>query len=202
MCLFLKYKIMKKLIILFFIGLLFNTIACKKDPTSNNCTGVYCIGGSTCNPISGKCECPEGEFFAETECTKKEPYMYFPVEQNQACFCFYEISAIWIDTTFNALLFDIKNPLDGRSHAYNIGGFQLKNNPDTSSQWKYLDKFVSDYTPLNCKLGDKFVNAHVYFNISGDSIHMQADFVPYIEGDWLHLEEYPVLETYELLFVR
>lgn len=186
---------------LFFLLLAMLFCRCK-DQVIDPCENIYCNGGSVCNPNTNKCECPEGTFFVDVLCVNKEPGMYFPVAQNAECFCFYEISAIWVAENLNSLQFHIYSPQDGRSHSYNIDGFQLNANSDTTSQWTYLDRFVSGYWPLTCKLGETFVDAHAYINISEDTIRIKTDFVPFIADDWLHQQEYPVLETCELVFVK
>lgn len=109
---------------------------------------------------------------------------------------------MWIDTSSGVstlLRFKEDTPY-GQSYDFNF--FPLTTNPDTTSEWAYLQKFVADTKALPCLLDSNQVNAHIYVNFDESIIRMKVEIVPFIATDIIHLLEYPVLESYELVYLR
>jgi hypothetical protein len=182
--------------------LLLALLCCQcKDPY-DNCAEI-CKQGFVCDDETGTCICPEGSFIFNSQCIPIQSYMYVPVAENSSCSCFKDINVMWIDSNSTDIRLKFAENLP-YSQTYHFTYFSLEANTDTLLEWAYRQEYVIGFAgqPLPCKIGEQFLDAHFYANFDEDTIRIKADIIPYHSDDWLHLQEYPVLETCELLFVR
>lgn len=189
---------MKKLL---FFYLLLVLAGCKKEPEIY--CNSYCSNGFVCDSTLNECICPNGKYINDLNlCLPVDTTtMYRAVEANKDCFCFYDFTWLTIDKNFTPYALKYTRDRESNLH-YFFGQINLYPNPINPEAWPYLDTFISGTEHLPCKLSDKFVDAHMYIKMKYDTIWIKADIVPYISGDWLHWQEYPVLETCNLMFVK
>ncbi len=172
---------------------------CKKEEVID--CSPHCVSGFVCDSETETCVCPQGNYVYNNGCLPIRDYMYVPVGETANCSCFKYITTMWIDSTETSMLLRFRDSTRYKHYPFNY--FSLVPNTDTLPEWQYKQEFVvGAYGSLPCKLNEQLFDAHVYVNFSEDSIQMKADMIPYHNGDILHFGEYPVLETYSLLFLR
>ncbi|MBK8474705.1 MAG: hypothetical protein IPL33_22390 [Sphingobacteriales bacterium] len=131
---------------------------CKNDEPIESCN-PHCLMGFVCDPETGECICPEGNILYRGGCVPIKDYMYLPAPDNPNSDCFKYITAMWVDTSsgFSTLLRFKEDTPYGQSYDFNF--FPLTTNPDTTSEWAYLQKFVADTKALPCLLDSNQVNS-------------------------------------------